>query len=336
MAKISVIVPIYCVESYLEACVESILCQTETSFDLVLIDDGSPDRCGAIADAYAAKDTRIHVIHQENHGISAARNAGIDWAMRSSDSTWLAFVDSDDLIAETFLAELLETAEREQVRFSSCGYCRFEDGSLPSPPEAGGARSCPEARAVLRNIYTTEPDVPVSAWGKLLHKSLFEDLRFPVGKLHEDQAVVPLLVYRSERVAITERKLYFYRSRPQSVMTSKFTNRRFDDLDAIDSCAAFFRGVKEPEIVAAAQRHRAYLRAMYNYFAIMDGVHDDVPTRYKLSETRMWEFLAHYFPCQNFLYLVSTVYPMESAEFAVMKNRFSRLENASDSRTANN
>ena len=98
MPQISVIVPVYKVEPYLRRCVDSILGQTFTDFELILVDDGSPDNCPAICDEYARKDTRVHVIHQENGGLSAARNAGIDWAFANSDSQWLTSVDSDEWV----------------------------------------------------------------------------------------------------------------------------------------------------------------------------------------------------------------------------------------------
>ena len=102
MPEISVIVPVYKVEQFLHRCVESILRQSFYNFELILVDDGSPDSCGDICDAYAAKDNRIHVIHQKNGGLSAARNSGIDYVMAHSDSHWLDFVDSDDWVHPDF------------------------------------------------------------------------------------------------------------------------------------------------------------------------------------------------------------------------------------------
>ena len=110
MPLISVIVPIYKVKEYLNRCVDSILSQTFTSFELVLVDDGSPDECGEICDDYAIKDDRIIVIHQSNKGLSEARNTGIDWAMKNSDSEWLTFVDSDDWIHPDYLRLLYDSA----------------------------------------------------------------------------------------------------------------------------------------------------------------------------------------------------------------------------------
>ena len=109
--KVSVIVPVYKVEAYLHRCVDSVLNQSFSDFELILVDDGSPDNCGAICDEYAQKDSRVHVIHKTNGGLSDARNAGIDWAFANSDSQWLTFIDSDDWVHRDYLKLLLGAAE---------------------------------------------------------------------------------------------------------------------------------------------------------------------------------------------------------------------------------
>ena len=119
MAKISVIVPVYKVEQYLNRCIDSLLCQTFSDFELILVDDGSPDACPAICDSYAEKDARVHVIHQANGGLSAARNAGIEWSLQKSDSEWISFVDSDDWVHERYL-ESLFSAVRETGAEVAC------------------------------------------------------------------------------------------------------------------------------------------------------------------------------------------------------------------------
>ena len=122
MAQISIIVPVYKVEPYLRRCVDSILNQSFLDFDLILVDDGSPDTCGVICDEYAAKDSRVHVIHQKNGGLSAARNAGIDWAFAHSDSSWLTFVDSDDWIHPQMLEALHNAVRKDDTSVAVCGY----------------------------------------------------------------------------------------------------------------------------------------------------------------------------------------------------------------------
>ena len=120
MSIISVIVPVYNVEPYLNRCVDSILEQTFTDFELILVDDGSPDNCPAICDEYARKDSRIHVIHQKNGGLSDARNAGIDWVVANSDSQWISFVDSDDWVHPMYLFTLLSAVKTTNTYVSVC------------------------------------------------------------------------------------------------------------------------------------------------------------------------------------------------------------------------
>ena len=134
MANISVIVPVYKVEEFLSRCVDSILCQSYPDFEVILVDDGSPDRSGQMCEDYARQDSRIHVIHQENGGLSAARNSGIDWAFAHSDSRWLAFVDSDDWVHPDFLKVLYETAEQTLCKISVCDFFRTSGENFPEQP----------------------------------------------------------------------------------------------------------------------------------------------------------------------------------------------------------
>ena len=126
MSEISVIVPVYNVEDYLERCIDSILAQTFQNFDLILIDDGSPDRCGEICDNYAKMDNRVVVIHQENGGLAHARNRGIEWTLSNSDTKWICFIDSDDWINKTYLEGLYEAAKNCGCMISVCDFVHEE------------------------------------------------------------------------------------------------------------------------------------------------------------------------------------------------------------------
>ena len=182
MPQISIIVPVYKVEQYLRRCVDSILAQTFADFELILVDDGSPDNSGAICDEYAAKDPRITVIHQENGGLSAARNAAIDWVFTNSDSQWLTFIDSDDWIHAEYLARLLNAAVENQVSISACNF-EITTGDNPAiPPEQFDTTLwTPENFFVEHNVTAT------TAWAKLYRKECFQTIRYPVGKIHEDE-----------------------------------------------------------------------------------------------------------------------------------------------------
>ena len=131
MSEISVVVPVYNTEDYLKRCIDSIIRQTYKNFDLILIDDGSTDGSGQICDEYAIKDSRIHVIHQKNRGLSAARNAGLDWITLNSSSKWVSFVDSDDWIHHRFLEILYKAVRQDRTFISLCNALWTNDEQLP-------------------------------------------------------------------------------------------------------------------------------------------------------------------------------------------------------------
>ena len=238
MASISVIVPVYRVEAYLHRCVESILRQSFRDLELILVDDGSPDNCGALCDGYARLDSRVRVIHQENGGLSAARNAGIDWVFAHSQSQWLAFVDSDDWVAEDFLERLYRAAEQTGCRLSVCGFRRTEGQALPEQPAEEPRKMEAEEYYCGGEIHG---GVTAVAWNKLYHRSLFESLRYPVGKLHEDEFTTYRAVYAAGEAAVLRAELYAYYQNPQGIMLSKWNPRRMDLLEAFSCQIAFAR-----------------------------------------------------------------------------------------------
>lgn len=200
---ISVIIPVYKVEKYIHRCVDSVLAQTFTDFEVILVDDGSPDDCGKICDAYAEKDDRIRVIHQVNQGLSAARNSGISQAA----GEYLYFIDSDDYMDPASLEILLNLAEKEGADYVIGGHHRVEpDGSTPNhSAEWPDVKDTEDIRiALLRN------KIPNFAWGRLSKRSLWDDLSFPVGVLVEDMYVTAKLAYKAKKVILTKEPLYYY------------------------------------------------------------------------------------------------------------------------------
>lgn len=235
MAEISVIVPVYNVEKYIYRCVDSILAQTYPNFELILVDDGSPDDCGRICDEYALKDSRIHVIHQENGGLSAARNAGIDWAFANSDSQWLTFIDSDDWIHVQYLDILLQTAQSANLSISVCGYIETS-GDVPQiSSDTVGQIWIPESFFTERNTNA------VIACGKLYKKDLFQNIRYPVGKLHEDEFTTYRLLFAESRIAVTDMPLYFYFKNTEGITKSAWTPKRMDAMQALKQQTDFFK-----------------------------------------------------------------------------------------------
>lgn len=238
MPSISVIVPVYKVEKYLDRCVSSILRQSFRDFELILVDDGSPDNCGQMCEAWAEKDSRIRVIHQENGGLSAARNAGIDWAAANSNSSWFCFVDSDDWIHCDFLMLLYKAAAESGSRVSACGFYRT-GGESKEGSAAGDVQTM-----TADEFYCggkVHGGVTAVAWNKLYHRSLFRTLRYPVGKLHEDEFTTYLAVYEAGTVGVIEDELYAYYQNPQGIMQSKWNPKRLHVLEAFEQQMAFAR-----------------------------------------------------------------------------------------------
>ena len=234
---ISVIVPVYNVDKYLIRCIESILNQSESDFDLILVDDGSTDTSGAICDNYAEKDKRIHVIHKENGGLSDARNKGVDWSLINSKSEWITFIDSDDWIHPEYLNFLLSAAISSNVDIS---VCRYEEKNEFSEYDHVNN---------LFDVYDTE-DLYVNqrvnmvvAWGKLYKKVIFQNLRFPYGKLNEDEFTTYKALFQYKRIAFLDNALYFYFQNPKSIMQSKWTKGRLDSIEAISNQIPYFKNM---------------------------------------------------------------------------------------------
>lgn len=235
MPEISVIVPVYKVEPFIHRCVDSILCQSFADFELILVDDGSPDSCGSICEAYGAQDSRIHVIHQENGGLSAARNTGIDYVMAHSTGKWLAFVDSDDWVHPDYLKTLHSIAQQTGSKISVCGFFRTEGEAFPEAQDFS-------VRCLTADDYycgQIHGGVTAVAWNKLYHRSLFEELRYPAGKLHEDEFTTYLAVYKAGSIGATPAVLYAYYQNPEGIMRSQWNPRRMHVLEAFEQQLAF-------------------------------------------------------------------------------------------------
>ena len=237
---ISVIIPVYRVEEYLSRCVDSVLAQTYENMEVILVDDGSPDGCPAICDAYAALDSRVRVLHQKNTGLSGARNAGID----ASHGKWLAFVDSDDYLAPRFLERLYEVCVDTG---SDLGVCRWEYvKGEPIPERGSGGVRVYTGREMLANLYTPDGAYFVVAWNKLYRRELFQEIRYPQGRIHEDEATTYRIYDRTERATYVDSSLYGYFVTPSSI-TRGFNPKRMDWVRAVAERMDFFerKGYRE-------------------------------------------------------------------------------------------
>lgn len=224
---ISVIVPVYKVEAFLDPCIATIAGQTYRNLEIILVDDGSPDGCGAICDAWAAKDPRIRVIHQENGGLAHARNVG----MAMATGELIGFVDGDDRISPHMYQLLWQHMEQNHCDISACGVEMIrEDGTpLGMLTQTGNAVLEPRdaMEAILRETWLKQP-----VWNKLYRAEGIRDIPFPVGKCHEDVFWSYQAVGRAKRVAVFDQPCYFYRQRADSIMGQPYSLKRLDGLEA--------------------------------------------------------------------------------------------------------
>lgn len=232
MPKISIIVPIYKAEKYLHRCVDSILNQTFTDFELILVDDGSPDKCGEICDEYAKRDKRIKVIHKENGGQAEARNMGIDIAK----GEYLHFIDSDDWVHPQMLEILYAGIKKNDVLCSICSYELTKNNEVFLP-----IKQYKFSIIYGLDFYVQTKFNGVVPWAKLYHKSLFCDTRYPVGKIHEDEFVTYKVIYEAGNIAFCENKLYYYFINPNGVSNGVYTLGWLDQLEAWEEQHVFLK-----------------------------------------------------------------------------------------------
>ena len=315
MPDISVIVPVYKVENFLHRCVDSILCQSFQNFELILVDDGSPDSSGAICDSYAANDSRVHVIHQKNGGLSAARNTGIDYVMANSSSRWLAFVDSDDWVHPDYLKTLYTAAEQTLCKISACGFFRTEGEAFPQEQDFS-------VQTMSADDYycgQMHDGVTAVAWNKLYHRSLFKKLRYPIGKLHEDEFTTYLAVYRAKKIGVTPARLYAYYQNPDGIMRSDWNPRRMHVLEAFEEQIAFAKEEKNLRLLCKIVEQ--YIYSVCEHLRSAEVIYQK-DLRKKLrealkqgrecgcfpkNEENLWAYEAAY-PCKIFWWLRSKLH----------------------------
>ena len=240
MPEISIIVPVYRAEKYLNACVDSILNQTYSDFELVLIEDGSPDQSGAICDEYAQKDDRVRVIHQPNQGQAAARNH----ALPMTQGEWLCYVDSDDAIHPQMLEHLHRAAEKSGAGISMCQFLE-----APEPPEDYEQPAefsytlLTMDEKTLTELHDRDQYPGWVACAKLIRRELVEGYPFHTGRVYEDNEAVTRWLLPAKTLAMLPTQLYFYRTNPESTTKSQFSLKRLDYLWALESMISYFQSV---------------------------------------------------------------------------------------------
>lgn len=222
---VSIIVPIYNVEKYLDRCIKSIVQQTYTYLEIILVDDGSPDQCPHICDEWCKRDSRIRVIHKSNGGLSDARNAGLSVAT----GEYIAFVDSDDWIHEQYVELLYRAVKEYNVDISACDVCLVYTEMKKNISNNPGVQVYETEQAL--NTLISGKIFRAVAWNKLYHRDLLEGEQFEIGRYHEDEFFTYRILGKVQKMVFISEELYYYFQREGSIMNS-ISYKHLDSLDA--------------------------------------------------------------------------------------------------------
>ena len=259
---ISVIVTAYNVENYIEQCIKSLLAQTFSSMEFILVDDGSTDKSGEICDQYAQLDDRIKVIHRSNGGPSAARNAGFSIA----EGKYIGYVDGDDWIEPEMYEKLYEACEQNQAQMSICSYRHWGEGAEESHPTGNQLVLSREQAMEIYIMGDEQYHIYHAVWSKLFLRSIIQDLRFQEGHKSEDIMYTTCALGKIEKCVFLDTLLYNYRTdRVGSIMNSKLEERRFqDEIPFTREQIAYLRGLGMTELSEKAS-YQFYRRLLYYY-----------------------------------------------------------------------
>lgn len=224
---ISIIIPVYKVEKYLEKCIESVLKQTYTNLQIILVDDGSPDNCGKICDEYAKKDPRIEVIHKVNGGLSDARNVGI----AKAKGKYIGFVDSDDYIKEDMYEILINLIKEYDADVSICNLYDVIDGKEYIRNNENGIQEY--SRLEILKEVLLDKNIQSYAWNKLYKKELFDEIKYPIGKKYEDIGTTFYVFEKCNKIVVTSEPEYYYLKRSDSLVNNVTESTVLDYTDII-------------------------------------------------------------------------------------------------------
>lgn len=311
MPEISVIVPIYNTEKYLARCIDSILLQTYTDFELILVNDGSTDQSGMICEDYAKKDSRVRVFHQKNQGQAAARNFALDWIDQNSSSTWISFVDSDDWIHPQMLEYLYGIAYNNKTKIGICGYSQ----TVGDMPKIEQEQLCTKFYDV-ESFYCENADVwAVVPWGKIYHRDCFKGIRYPLVRACEDEFVTYKILFQFSTLPVMEAPLYYYFMSENSTMRSVWTPKRLAGIKALRERMQFFKKTQYQR--AWSLSVKIYL--LWGLYGQMTQI-EELPNAadYKFIQKKLLyklkiDFLRYRrkekFDMQTYLYVYEKIYP---------------------------
>ena len=281
---ISIIVPIYNVEKYLKECIESIINQTYKNIEIILVDDGSPDNCGIICDEYSQKDKRIIVIHKENGGLSDARNKGIDIAK----GDYLTFIDSDDFVNIDYIEKLYNSIKLNNTKLAQCGISKVNENNEIIERLNYDENYIKTSHEILNELYGKHLIENVVVWNKMYAKELFRNIRFPVGKIHEDEFTTYKIFYSVDRISLLSDCLYNYRQTNESIIGKKFNKKRLNLLDALEERMDFFKNRNEIDLYEKTlkfyiEQLRLYYIKVKKYIENSKEIQQDIKQKYKIE-----------------------------------------------------
>lgn len=277
---ISVIIPVYKVEAYLDKCISSVVEQTYQNLEIILVDDGSPDNCPTMCDAWARKDNRIRVIHQKNAGGAAARNIALDAAR----GDLIAFVDSDDYIAAIMFEKLFALLEATGADIAECAYkLVYDDYEHLENEDDAKIRVFTTQEALRQNLYNTSCQQVI--WNKIYKKNTIGTIRFVEGKTIDDEYFTYQVIGNSASIVVSTACMYFYRQQNSSVMHQTYSIKRLDTLGACVNRCEYIE-VNYPQIASDA-RINLWLTCMYHYQMMLRFLHgnDKQTAKRTLKET---------------------------------------------------
>lgn len=241
--KVSVIIPVYNVENYLDRCVSSVCDQSFSDIEIILVDDGSKDNSGKLCDILAQKDYRIKVVHQENGGLSDARNTGL----ANSSGQWISFIDSDDWVEKSFLENLIKEAEKNQCEIVGCNYRRMSEKKQYDCTDKKYNLRIFKNQEIMSNLIDNR--IQQVVWNKLYKKTLLDDILFEKGKYHEDEFWSYQVFAKVSKFAEIDYMGYNYFQRADSIMGEQYSLKRLHAVEAKVQRQIFFEK-NMPEMIS--------------------------------------------------------------------------------------
>ena len=281
MELVSIIIPVYKVEKYLNKCVESVVNQTYKNLEIILVDDGSPDNCPNMCEDWAKKDSRIKVIHRKNGGLSAARNSGIEVAK----GEYFCFVDSDDYVAEDYVKSLYEALKSDNADMAICDVTEVNEkyNVIDDKKTRERLANCVKTGLELLDlILPAKTYAYVVAWNKLYKRELFNNLRYAEGKIHEDEFIIHRLFARCNRVSVIYKPLYYYLKRGDSIIGIGFNIKRMDAVEALEDRLTLCKEINQPKLARKALY--VLLKTVAYYTELLDSsknIEDNLKLKYR-------------------------------------------------------